>query len=305
MIGTSTITSSLAPTTLISSGLPADAANDSANSSGLSSGARTGIIVGSVVGGVLLLAALLLCCFCMRRRKKQKQRDDDAIRWPEIANQADLYPQQVHQTGRAGVGGEDEMEEYENGGLYAAGAGAAAGAAYAGSRHPTLPQVENSSYSHEMDTPYSGYGTAAAAAAAGPRGYSPPDSNYGNNTGYSTAGPNSVNSHAPLAPGPASIEYNRAAGYNPNNNLNGFERNSPSPNEFAAGGGSSGGDHSDLPPNSGNLPLPGSDLGHQYNEDGYAGYDRPISPVPMQDYSNGYDNGEPQGRMRLSVVNHD
>lgn len=291
-IGTSTITSALEPTTLTSaSSLASSGADSSSSGTSLSSGARAGIIAGSTIGGVLAIAAVVMLCLVAKRRKRRAE--DDAIRWPEIASSAEdraaLYPEQVHQTGRAGIGG-DEMEEVGGGGGHGAagmlGAGAAGvgAAAYGGNgrwasqssgRQPTLPAVPPSIYSSEGDHSYP-YGAGSAST---------PYTQSSAYTGYSNQG--STQSHAPLAPGPASIEYQRAAA----------ERNTPSPPRV--GGGSSNGH--DAPAGSGALPLPGTDLGHEEIE-------RPASPTDMQvggAFGHGYDEADGGKRWRLSVVNDD
>lgn len=241
------------------------------------------MIAGATLGGVLALLALISLCLVAKRRRQRKE--DDAIRWPEIADQAALYPEQTHATGRAGIGG-DEMEEtgHGGGGMMAAGWGAGAAGVGAGrynstssaGRQPMLPAVPPSIYSSE-ESPYSGYSSTP---------YAPPQSSYAGN-GYSQQG--STHSHAALAPGPASIEYNRAA----------IERTTPSPPRPYTGGGSSNG-HAD-PVGSGVLPFPGTDLGQEEIE-------RPSSPTPMQvggAFGGGYDESEGGKRWRLSIVNDD
>jgi hypothetical protein len=231
---------------------------------------------------------------CLVAKRRKRRAEDDAIRWPEIASSAEdraaLYPEQVHQTGRAGIGG-DEMEEIGGGGghggagMLGAGVAGMGAAAYAGNgrwasqssgRQPTLPAVPPSIYSSEGDHSYPSGGNASTPYTQSSGGY----------TGYSNQG--STQSHAPLAPGPASIEYQRAAA---------AERNTPSPPRF--GGGSSNGH--DVPAGSGALPLPGTDVGHEEIE-------RPASPTDMQvggAYGHGYDEGDGGKRWRLSVVNDD
>lgn len=292
-IGTSTITSALDPTTLTSASSLASSSSDSSSSgTSLSSGARAGIIAGSTIGGVLAIAAVVMLCLVAKRRKRRAE--DDAIRWPEIASSAEdraaLYPEQVHQTGRAGIGG-DEMEEVNGGGhggagMLGAGAAGLGAAAYGGNgrwasqssggRQPTLPAVPPSIYSSEGDHSYP-YGTGSAST---------PYTQSSAYTGYSNQG--STQSHAPLAPGPASIEYQRAAA---------AERNTPSPPRM--GGGSSNGH--EAPAGSGALPLPGTGAGHDEIQ-------RPASPTDMQvggAFGHGYDEADGGKRWRLSVVNDD
>lgn len=239
---------------------------------------------------------------CLVAKRRKRRAEDDAIRWPEIASSAEdraaLYPEQVHQTGRKGIGG-DEMEEVGPGaggagmlGAGAAGLGAGAAAGYAGAgrwasqssqsherdgRHPTLPNIPPSIYSSEEGHGYNGYAGSQSAFTA--------PSAYG---GYSNAP--STQSHLPpgaggLAPGPASIEYQRQAAY---------DRQTPSP---PRGPSSSGHE----PVGSGALPLPGTEMGNEEIE-------RPRSPTEMQvggAFGHGYDETEGGRRWRLSVVNDD
>ncbi|SCV73273.1 BQ2448_7199 [Microbotryum intermedium] len=294
VVGSSTITSTLSPITSTT----VQTGTRNAPSSRLSSGARIGIIVGSVVGGLAALAALVILCLVAKRRKQRKE--DDAIRWPEIQDQANLYPQPVHSTGGAGVGG-DEMEEVHSGfgggaaelGAGAAGVGAGAYAAHrynsmsshgGHSQQPTLPQVPPSIYSPE-ESPYSSYGATTP--------YSPHQNMYGSSRPSSNSG-------TPLAPGPASIEYQRAMAAN---NAQGSEMRHGTPSPPVA---ASSNDHGDAayhahPVGSGVLPLPSSEMGHDEIE-------RPSSPTDMQvggPFGAGYDEGEGGRRWQLSVVNDD
>ncbi|SDA02769.1 BZ3500_MvSof-1268-A1-R1_Chr11-1g03148 [Microbotryum saponariae] len=297
VVGSSTITSTLSPIT--STAVQTGTSSGDSTSSGLSSGARVGIIVGSVVGGLAALAALVILCLVAKRRKQRQE--DDAIRWPEIQDQANLYPQPVHSTGGAGVGG-DEMEEVHSdfgrgaAGLGAGAAGVGAGA-YAAHRYnsmsshgghsqqPTLPQVPPSIYSSE-ESPYSSYGATTP--------YSPHKNMFG------SSGPSS-NSGTPLAPGPASIEYQRAMAANNTSLGSEMRHGTPSPPVAA-----SSNDHGEPsshphPAGSGVLPLPGSEMGHDEIE-------RPSSPTDMQvggPFGAGYDEGEGGRRWQLSVVNDD
>lgn len=275
-IGTSTYTSTYAPTTVTSGG----AVSNNSTSSGLSPGARTGIIVGCVVGGLALIAVALFGCCAMRRKRRHDQEAKDNIIWPAIAQNPDdraaLYPEVVHPTGRSGIGG-DEMEEAGLGGGMA-GAGRW-NSQSSGGHEPTLPSFPPSIYSDQGayggQQPNSGYSSSASP-------YSPPSSGYG----YSA----SNQSHAPLAPGPASIDYHRST---------------PSPpRSYPPGAGpTSSNGHSDLGSSggAGALPLPGSEVGHE--EIG-----RPLSPTPMQvggAFGHGYDESNGGKGWRLSVVNDD
>lgn len=272
-MGTSTITSTLAPSTISTPTLVAATQASRNSSSGLSSGAKAGIIAGSVVGGLALLGLLLGLCFFCRRRRSTRKAEDEAIRWPEIASSAEdraaLYPEPIHHTGRAGVGA-DEMEE-----VAGAGALGAAGGAYAASRYPstvsrpepTLPRVPDSVYDSEYPSSPSNYGHAN-------RAYSPPPTNANYMNG-------------PIAPGPAAIDY---------------QRTTPSPpRTYINGGDSSDGGHH------GALPLPGSSA-----EDGGSGnsgdpmIERPLSPREIPYAGGGYDQEAANGGgWRLSVVNDD
>lgn len=227
------------------------------------------------MGGLALAALFLLVCLGMRRKRRKNLDRQENIKWPEIAASAEdraaLYPEQTHATGRAGIGG-DDMEEVAAPAMMAGAAGV--GAAYAGAgrynspstngRQPTLPSIPPSAYSE------SAYGGMSQYSSA-------PASSYG---GTYPSGPTSTQSHTPLAPGPASIDY---------------QRSSPSPPRAYVSGGSSNG-HGDAP---GALPLPGSELGQEEVA-------RPSSPTPLQvgPFGNGYDESG-TGGWRLSVVNDD
>lgn len=212
----------------------------------------------------------------MRRKRRKNLDRQENIKWPEIAASAEdraaLYPEQTHATGRAGIGG-DDMEEVRGAPAMMAAGAAGVGTAYAGAgrwnststdgRQPTLPSIPPSAYTESSYRGMSQYSSA-------------PPSSYGGTYG---AGSASNQSHAPLAPGPASIDY---------------QRSSPSPPRTYVPGGSSNG-HGDA---NGALPLPGSEL-----EQGEV--DRPSSPTPLQvgPFGNGYD--ESGKGWRLSVVNDD
>ncbi|GAA5901439.1 hypothetical protein JCM6882_006278 [Rhodosporidiobolus microsporus] len=293
VVGTSTITSALDPVTSASTrSLAPSSGASSSSSGGLSTGAKIGIGVGAGVGGALVLAVLAFACLGLGRRKKNK---DEAIVWPAIADSAALYPEPVHNT-RAGFGvgdDEDEGDQHSGGtgpsmaeaGAGAAGVGAAGmlGRGYGSqSNHghhnqPTLPQFPASVYA--ADQPYNGYYGAGGdnLAQEGSSAY----------TGYSTATP-SQQSHAPLAPGPASVGYGRSQ-----------DRHSPSPPRTTAGSGSADG-HTQEGGN--HLPFPGEP------DEELADAGRPISPTPMQvgdTFGSGYDESEGGRRWRLSVVNDD
>lgn len=267
-----TITSALQPLTVTSAFSSATPAASAVNntSSGLSSGARTGIIVGSVLGALAVLAlTVVLCMACRRKRRNDLDRADN-IRWPEVAASAEdraaLYPESTRPTGRSGLG--SEMEEAETGAVL--GAGAAGLGAYAArnysqsSRQPTLPQIAPSVYQDD---------------------YTSQASHYNDSASY---GPSSNNSHVPLAPGPASIEYHN--------------RNSPSPPRAFNRSASSNGQL--LPDASqGNLPTPGesSEEGHSSEEIAPAAdIVRSGSPTDLHAFGQGYND-----QTRLSIVNRD
>lgn len=314
-MGTSTITSTLAPSTAVSSTLvPAN--QTSGGGTSLSTGAKAGIIAGSVVGGLAILALVLACCILGRRRRSTKKAEDEAIRWPEIAASAEdraaLYPEPIHKTGRAGIGG-DEMEEVGDGMGALAGAGAAGAAAgygagayaatrYPSTRQPTLPSVPPSVYDSESFN----------------RAYSPPPGS----AGHTGMGPqHSYLNEAAVAPGPAAIDYQRTTPSPPRTYMGpGSESEhhmlaNQQQNGFSNGGSPPGhGSSDDAPPGAGALPLPGSDDGgHQYyaagngGAAGPSGIDRPLSPHEIgAGYNGGYDqDGAQGGRWRLSVVNDD
>ncbi|EGU11815.1 Proteophosphoglycan ppg4 [Rhodotorula toruloides ATCC 204091] len=300
VVGTSTITSSLSPITSASTRSLAPTSSAAASSGGLSTGAKVGIGVGAAAGGLALLALLAFLCLGVGRRRKEKRDAADNILWPATGDSAALYPEPVHNTGRAGFGVGDDGDEVED----VAGAGArgsggpgmaevgagAAGLGAAGmlgrygstsSRQPTLPTIPPSVYTSDYSaSPYNYYG------GAGGDGSSPEGASAF--TGYSTQTP-SQHSHAPLAPGPASIGYVASQ-----------ERHTPSPPR--TGSASADGHAYDAAGSqSGHLPFPG--------EPEMEAPDRALSPRPMQvgdsAFGPGYDETDGGRRWRLSVVNDD
>ncbi|GAA6002534.1 hypothetical protein JCM10207_001167 [Rhodosporidiobolus poonsookiae] len=287
VVGTSTLTSALDPITSSETRSLAPSSGANSGSGGLSSGAKIGIGVGAGVGGAIVLAILAFACLGLGRKRKNK---DDAIVWPAIADSSALYPEPVHNTGRAGFGVGDDGDELEpmpsgehGHGMAEVGAGAAGvGAAgmlgrygsmssHGQSTQPTLPQFPPSVYADQQA--YGGY-----YGSDGPEGAS----NY---TGYSTTTP-SQHSHAPLAPGPASIGYGRSQ-----------ERHSPSPPRTTAGSASN--DGHGYEGGGAHMPFPGEP------EEELPG--RPVSPTPMQvgdTFGSGYDESDGGRRWRLSVVNN-
>lgn len=300
VVGTSTITSALAPVT--STGTrslsPSEAASAASSGSGLSTGAKIGIGVGAGVGGLIALGLLAFFCLGIGRKRREKRDAADNILWPATGDSAALYPEPVHNTGRAGFGvGDDGDEPYEhldggNGagmaevaGAGAAGLGAAGvlgryGSQSTQSHQPTLPAVPPSVYTSDHSTQY---GTNNYYDASSPEGASA----Y---TNYSQTP--SQHSHAPLTLGPAAVGY--VASEN---------RHSPSPPRtgsasydghasYEGGGGGSA---------SGHLPFPGEAAAPDVP-------DRMMSPRPMQvgdTFGQGYDETEQGRRWRLSVVNDD
>ncbi|KAJ8295056.1 Autophagy-related protein 11 [Rhodotorula toruloides] len=270
VVGTSTITSSLPPITSASTRSLAPTSSAAASSGGLSTGAKVGIGVGAAAGGLALLALLAFLCLGVGRRRKEKRDAADNILWPATGDSAALYPEPVHNTGRAGFGVGDDGDEVED----VAGAGArgsggpgmaevgagAAGLGAAGmlgrygstsSRQPTLPTIPPSVYTSDYSaSPYNHYG-GDGSSPEGASAY----------TGYSTQTP-SQHSHAPLAPGPASIGY-----------VASHERHTPSPPR--TGSASADGHAYDAAGSqSGHLPFPG--------EPEMEAPDRALSPRPMQ-----------------------
>lgn len=271
VVGTSTITTTGPVQTSVSVG-SGSSSNASNGGSNLSSGARSGIIAGSVVGGVAVIALILVGCLAMRRRRRNRLDAQNNILWPEIAanpeDRAALYPEQTHATGRAGIGG-DDMEEVAALGAGNAGVGAARwNSQSTGGREPTLPTIPPSIYSEENSNGH----------------YSSPSPYSGNSyQNYSGAG-SSNQSHQPLAPGPASIDYHR-------------QTPSPPRQNYPTTATSSNG-HTDV---GGALPLPGSEMDHEEIA-------RPLSPTPMQvggAFGPGYDETDGGRGWRLSVVNDD
>ncbi|GEM07408.1 proteophosphoglycan ppg4 [Rhodotorula toruloides] len=304
VVGTSTITSSLSPITSASTRSLAPTSSAAASSGGLSTGAKVGIGVGAAAGGLGLLALLAFLCLGVGRRRKEKRDAADNILWPATGDSAALYPEPVHNTGRAGFGVGDDGDEVED--VAGAGAGTgggggpgmaevgagAAGLGAAGvlgrygstsSRQPTLPTIPPSVYTSDYSaSPYNycGGGTNGGDGSS-PEGASA----Y---TGYSTQTP-SQHSHAPLAPGPASIGY-----------VTSQDRHTPSPPR--TGSASADGHAYDAAGSqSGHLPFPG--------EPEMDAPDRALSPRPMQvgdsAFGPGYDETDGGRRWRLSVVNDD
>lgn len=253
--------------------------------------------MGAAAGGLALLALLAFLCLGVGRRRKEKRDAADNILWPATGDSAALYPEPVHNTGRAGFGVGDDGDEVED----VAGAGArgsggpgmaevgagAAGLGAAGmlgrygstsSRQPTLPTIPPSVYTSDYSaSPYNHYG-GDGSSPEGASAY----------TGYSTQTP-SQHSHAPLAPGPASIGY-----------VASHERHTPSPPR--TGSASADGHAYDAAGSqSGHLPFPG--------EPEMEAPDRALSPRPMQvgdsAFGPGYDETDGGRRWRLSVVNDD
>lgn len=304
VVGTSTITSSLSPITSASTRSLAPSSAAASSGSGLSTGAKVGIGVGAAAGGLALLAVLAFLCLGVGRRRKEKRDAADNILWPATGDSAALYPEPVHNTGRAGFGVGDDGDEVED---VAAGAGAgrggpgmaevgagAAGLGAAGmlgrygstsSRQPTLPTIPPSVYTSDYSaSPYNYYGGAAGGNGAdrsSPEGASA----Y---TGYSTQTP-SQHSHAPLAPGPASIGYVASQ-----------DRHTPSPPRTGSAS-QDGHAYEGAGSQSEHLPFPG--------EPEMEAPDRALSPRPMQvgdsAFGPGYDETDGGRRWRLSVVNDD
>ncbi|BGP47934.1 hypothetical protein JCM10450v2_003800 [Rhodotorula kratochvilovae] len=303
VVGTSTITSTLDPIT--STGTrslsPSEAASAGASSSsgGLSTGAKVGIGVGAGVGGLLALGLLAFLCLGAGRKRREKRDAADNILWPATGDSAALYPEPVHNTGRAGFGVGDEGDEIDEGaggssghgmaevaGAGAAGVGAAGvlgrfGSTSTSGRQPTLPAVPPSVYTSDHSTGYGGGGYYEGSTPEGASAY----------TGYSSNGQTpSQQSHAPLTLGPASVGY-----------VASNERHTPSPPR--TGSASNDGHASFEGPagsQSGHLPFPGEPEA-QLPE-------RTLSPRPMQvgdTFGQGYDETEGGRRWRLSVVNDD
>ncbi|GAA5823122.1 hypothetical protein JCM3770_005258 [Rhodotorula araucariae] len=302
VVGTSTITSTLDPVT--STGTrslsPSEAASAgaTAGSGGLSTGAKVGIGVGAGVGGLIALGLLAFLCLGVGRKRREKRDAADNILWPATGDSAALYPEPVHNTGRAGFGVGDEGDEGDEGATGSAGHGmaevAGAGAAGVGAagvlgrfgsqsttgRQPTLPAVPPSVYTTDHGAGYGGgyYDSSTPEAASA----------Y---TAYSSNGQTpSQQSHTPLTLGPASVGY-----------VASNERHTPSPPRT---GSASHDGHApfDGPgaSQSGHLPFPGEPE-PQLPE-------RTLSPRPMQvgdTFGQGYDETEGGRRWRLSVVNDD
>ncbi|KAM0748364.1 hypothetical protein T439DRAFT_79741 [Meredithblackwellia eburnea MCA 4105] len=295
VIGTQTFTSTLPPTTTTSSAASSTASSGASNSgsSSLSTGAKVGIIVGSVVAGLALLALLVLACLAIRRKRQKDIDAKENIKWPEIVASAEdraaLYPEQTHRTGRAGLG-DDEMDEVAGSGASTVYSGSGRWKSQSSGGHaPTLPTIPPSVYS---ETTYSGAGAGGAANGYYPPSSASPYSSPQSHAGFSNHG------HAPLAPGPASIDYQQQM----------QQRNTPSPPRggYASQGPASSNGHGAGPGDlSGNLPLPGSSDHDHYGEP----LERSVSPTPMQvgggPFGPGYDESNGSRNWRLSVVNDD
>lgn len=322
VVGTSTITSSLSPITsaqTISSS--SGKALPASNGNSLSTGAIAGIAVGASVGGILALALLAWFCLGAARRRRDK-RDADNILWPATGDSSALYPEPVHNTGRAGFGIGDDGDELDDApgsygggklpmseaGAGAAGVGAAtlgAGALgrYGSQREPQLPNLPPAVYASDYGHDYNGNdynGHEYAGDAYNSEAYygggggdaSPPEgaSAYTNQTP-------SQNSHSALAPGMAGLGYGGGAvagagGYEPHR--------SPSPPQFGGATSADGHGQYDAESQGGHMPFPG--------EPDHEGMGRSLSPRPMQvgdTFGEGYDETEGGKRWRLSVVNDD
>ncbi|GAA5997950.1 uncharacterized protein JCM10292_006928 [Rhodotorula paludigena] len=288
---TSTITLEPTTSTGTRSLSPSEAAQNSGGSGGLSTGAKVGIGVGAGVGGVALLAVLLFLCFGFARRRREKRDASDNILWPATGDSTALYPEPVHNTGRAGFGVGDDGDDLDEMpgrggpsmaevGAGAAGVGAAAGALgrygsqSTGGHQPSLPAIPPSVYTSDHS---GGYGSPYGGETSE------------NNSAYATTTP-SQHSHAPLALGPASVGY-----------VASHERTSPSPPRTGSasndGHVSYEGAHGSQ---SGHLPYPG--------DPDFEAPDRMTSPRPMQvgdTFGAGYDETDGGRRWRLSVVNDD
>lgn len=288
---TSTITLEPTTSTGTRSLSPSEAAQNSGGSGGLSTGAKVGIGVGAGVGGVALLAVLLFLCFGFARRRREKRDASDNILWPATGDSTALYPEPVHNTGRAGFGVGDDGDDLDEMpgrggpsmaevGAGAAGVGAAAGALgrygsqSTGGHQPSLPAIPPSVYTSDHS---GGYGSPYGGETSE------------NNSAYATTTP-SQHSHAPLALGPASVGY-----------VASHERTSPSPPRT---GSASNDGHVSYEgaqgSQSGHLPYPG--------DPDFEAPDRMTSPRPMQvgdTFGAGYDETDGGRRWRLSVVNDD
>ena len=234
------------------------------------------------MGGVAILAILLVACLAIRRKRRNRIDAQNNIRWPEIAanpeDRAALYPEQTHATGRAGIGGDDMEEVAAMGAGTLAGVGAGAAGRWnlqstGGRREPTLPNIPPSVYSEDLQ--YSGPPSTGHYTSPSP---------YSGNSHNNYSGTGSAQSHQPLQPGPASIDYHR-------------QTPSP-PRGYPTQGPASSSGHGDV---AGALPLPGSEMD---NEE----IPRPLSPTPMQvgtAFGDGYDETNGGRGWRLSVVNDD
>ncbi|GAA5870625.1 hypothetical protein JCM3774_001706 [Rhodotorula dairenensis] len=308
VVGTSTFTSSLAPITSAETLSSSPSALPASSGSGLSTGAIAGIAVGSAVGGIIALSLLGWLCLGAARRRRDK-RDADNILWPATGDSSALYPEPVHNTGRAGFGVGDDGDDLDEGaaaaggynkpgmtevGAGAAGVGAAALGAgalgrYGSQREAQLPNVSPTVYASDYGHDSYGADHYYGGDASPPEGASA----Y---TGYSNQTP-SQHSHSALAPGMAGMAYGGAG-------AGSYERQSPSPPRFGAGaGGASADGHQsayDGESQGGHMPFPG--------EADHEGPERSLSPRPMQvgdTFGQGYDETEGGKRWRLSVVNDD
>ncbi|GAA5982077.1 hypothetical protein JCM10908_004728 [Rhodotorula pacifica] len=310
VIGTSTFTSSLSPITSAETLSSSQTALPASSGSGLSTGAIAGIAVGSAVGGIIALSLLGWLCLGAARRRRDK-RDADNILWPATGDSSALYPEPVHNTGRAGFGVGDDGDEMDEGaaaaygkpsmsevGAGAAGVGAAAVGAgalgrYGSQREPQLPNVPPAVYASD-------YGHDSYGADAYYGGDASPPEGASAYTGYSNQTP-SQHSHSALAPGMAGVAYGGAAGAA----AGGYERQTPSPPRFGTAGGASADGHMsayDGESQGGHLPFPGEAGGE------FESPERSLSPRPMQvgdTFGQGYDETEGGKRWRLSVVNDD
>lgn len=198
-----------------------------------------------------------------------------------------LYPEPVHNTGRAGFGvGDDGDEPYEglddgNGMAEVAGAGAAGlgaagvlgryGSQSTGGHQPSLPAVPPSVYTTDHSTQYGNYydGSSPEGASA-----------Y---TGYSQTP--SQHSHAPLTLGPAAVGYASQDRHSPSPPRTGSASYDGHAASYEGAGGSQ----------SGHLPFPGEAVPDVP--------ERMLSPRPMQvgdTFGQGYDETDQGKRWRLT-----
>lgn len=248
--------------------------------------------MGAGVGGLIALALLAFFCLGIGRKRREKRDAADNILWPATGDSAALYPEPVHNTGRAGFGvGDDGDEPYEglddgNGMAEVAGAGAAGlgaagvlgryGSQSTGGHQPSLPAVPPSVYTTDHSTQYGNYydGSSPEGASA-----------Y---TGYSQTP--SQHSHAPLTLGPAAVGYASQDRHSPSPPRTGSASYDGHAASYEGAGGSQ----------SGHLPFPGEAVPDVP--------ERMLSPRPMQvgdTFGQGYDETDQGKRWRLSVVNDD